>query len=65
VHGPAALVFYGNGTQSTVRLRNGTHTAKAVAVPKGLDRVSIGHDWKKGDATLTSLRAIFRYKRLV
>ena len=46
-------------------LKDGTHTAKAVTVPKGLKKVTIGHQWKKGDATLTSLRAIYSYKKLV
>ena len=63
--GKAALVFSGNGSKSVVALKNGTHTTKAVAVPKGLKKVSIGHRWAKGDVTLTSVRAIFRYKKLI
>ncbi|WP_375389927.1 hypothetical protein [uncultured Amnibacterium sp.] len=65
VTGKARLVFANGATKRYVPLKDGTHSTKALPLPKGFGSVTIGHDWKKGDATLISLRSVFSYKQLV
>lgn len=64
VRGPARLVFSNDGVVRGIALRNGTHTTKALPMPQGFSHVTITHDWKKGDAHLTSLKAIWTYSTL-
>lgn len=65
VTGSAKLVFSADGTKRSIPLLNGSHTSKAFVVPDGFESVTVAHRWKKGAATLTSFRAVFRYKILV
>jgi hypothetical protein len=64
VEGSASLVFSNQGVVRSVALKNGTHTTKALSVPQGFSHVMITHDWAKGAAHLTSLKAIWTYSTL-
>lgn len=65
VRGPAKLVFSQKGVQRTIVLKNGTHTTKALAVPKKFTSVTVKHVWKKGAAKLVSYVTTWRYRVLV
>lgn len=64
VRGKAELVFGGDGHRKAVRLRDGVHTTRPVALPRGFERVTIRHAWKRGAARLQSLQAIWTYSVL-
>jgi hypothetical protein len=64
VTGPAALTFSNDGVTRSIRLRDGVHVTKPLALFRGFERVAIGHRWAKGAVELRSVKAVWSYSEL-
>lgn len=64
VVGKQFLIFQKGAKQFRVPIKQGTHTTKAVRVPKELTSYTLKHTWKKGQVKLKSIRYTYSYQSL-
>ena len=64
VTGKQFLIFQKGTKQLRVQIKQGTHTTKAVRVPKELTSYTLKHTWKKGQVKLKSIRYTYSYQSL-
>jgi len=64
VTGKQYLVFSHAGKKVKVRILNGTHTSKYVAIPKSFTTFTVSHTWKKHTVKVTSFTYRYKYKHL-
>jgi hypothetical protein len=63
IKGKQYLVFKHGTKKLKVLIKNGTHTSKAVTIPKSFTTYTTSHTWKKG-VTIKSLKYKYTYKAL-
>lgn len=64
VVGKQYLVFSHKGKHLKVLIKNGTHTTKAVSVPKSFTSYTLSHTWKANTVSLKSVVYKYTYKKL-
>ena len=64
VVGKQYLVFTHKGKHLKVPIQNGTHTSKAITVPKSFTTYKLSHTWKASTVSLKSVVYKYTYKKL-
>lgn len=64
ITGKQYLVFSHGGKRLKVRVANGTHTTKAVAIPKSFTTYRLSHTWKRGSVQLKPVVYKYTFKKL-
>ena len=64
VQGKQYLVFTHGAKKLKVLLKNGTHTSKAVTIPKSFTTYTISHTWKKHTVKIASLKYKYTFETL-